>query len=155
MRHRGDGVWFRLDIGRKDNADPKWVLPMICKRGQVSREAIGAIRIFDRETKFEVSMEHADAFAAAMTRPGGAKNGQTEVTISRADAPGASDKASFKKAFDKPKFERPGFDKPKYEKKPKYGKAAPEGAFADKPKFQKPKYDAASKSKFRKERPAD
>jgi ATP-dependent RNA helicase DeaD len=153
LRHRGDGVWFRLDIGRKDNADPKWVLPMICKRGQVSREAIGAIRIFDKETKFEVSAEHAAAFAEAMMRPGGAKNGQQDVNISRADGPGSADKPAFAKKFsdkpkfDKPKFDKPGVDKPKYDKKPKFG---------DAPRADRPKYDAAaSKPKFRKERPAD
>jgi ATP-dependent RNA helicase DeaD len=148
LRHRGDGVWFRLDIGRKDNADPKWVLPMICKRGQVSREAIGAIRIFDKETKFEVAAEHAAAFAEAMMRPGGAKNGQQEVNISRADGPGSADKPAFAKRFsDKPKFEKPGFDKPKFDKKPKFG---------DAPRADRPKYDAAaSKPKFRKDRPAD
>lgn len=79
----GEGVWFRMDIGRRNNADPRWLLPMICKRGQVSRDAIGAIRIFDRETKFEVAAEQADTFSAALTRPHKAKNGQTEVRFQR------------------------------------------------------------------------
>ncbi|MFX5562702.1 DbpA RNA binding domain-containing protein, partial [Acinetobacter baumannii] len=46
---------FRLDAGRDNNADPKWILPMLCRRGKVTRQDIGAIRIFDDVTEFEVS----------------------------------------------------------------------------------------------------
>ena len=41
-----DAVWFRLDIGRSKNADPKWLLPMLCRKGGLNRADIGAIRIF-------------------------------------------------------------------------------------------------------------
>jgi ATP-dependent RNA helicase DeaD len=50
-----DGVWFRLNIGREKNADPKWLIPLICRRGHVTKKDIGEIRIFDRETKFEIA----------------------------------------------------------------------------------------------------
>jgi ATP-dependent RNA helicase DeaD len=62
------GTWFRLDIGRQNNADPRWLLPLICRRGGVTRQDIGAIRIFDRETKFEVSERAARRFADAVRR---------------------------------------------------------------------------------------
>ena len=55
-RHRPgfeDTVWFRMDIGRSQNADPRWILPLICRRGHVSRGDIGAIRITTNETMFE------------------------------------------------------------------------------------------------------
>ena len=32
-----DIVWFRMDIGRRQNADPRWILPLICRRGHVTR----------------------------------------------------------------------------------------------------------------------
>jgi ATP-dependent RNA helicase DeaD len=67
----GGGAWFRLDIGRKKNADPKWLLPMLCRKGNVTRQDIGAIRIFDHETKVEISERVAMEFAANMRRPGG------------------------------------------------------------------------------------
>ena len=66
-RHRGSGEaggsWFRLDVGRANNADPRRLLPMLCRRGNIGREDIGAIRIFDRETKVEIRPEVADHFA--------------------------------------------------------------------------------------------
>ncbi len=60
------GVWFRLPVGRKNNADPKWLIPLICRQGNVTKAEIGAIRIFDRETKFEIAAPAAPAFTAAL-----------------------------------------------------------------------------------------
>jgi ATP-dependent RNA helicase DeaD len=65
---QGRGIWFRLDIGRKNNADPKWLLPMLCNRGKITRQDIGAIRIFDTETKFEVAVEAAEQFSVNIKR---------------------------------------------------------------------------------------
>ena len=57
------GAWFRMNIGRRSNADPRWLLPMLCRRGGITKGDIGAIRIFDRETKFEVRDGAAHRFA--------------------------------------------------------------------------------------------
>jgi ATP-dependent RNA helicase DeaD len=56
-------VWFRLDIGRRKNADPKWLVPIICRKGNVTKQDIGVIRIFDSETKFEIDERVAEQFA--------------------------------------------------------------------------------------------
>ncbi len=58
------GVWFRLDIGRAKGADPKWLLPMICRAGDLTKADVGTIRVFDHETKFEISAAAAGKFAA-------------------------------------------------------------------------------------------
>ena len=63
------GVWFRCDVGRDRNADPRWLLPMLCRRGGIERGDIGTIRIFDRETRFEVRDAVAARFAANARRP--------------------------------------------------------------------------------------
>jgi len=47
-RHRPgfeDAVWFRMNVGRRHNADPRWILPLLCRRGHITRNEIGAIRI--------------------------------------------------------------------------------------------------------------
>ena len=59
----GDGVWFQMNVGRRNNADPKWLLPIICRLGKVTKQDIGAIRIFDRETRFEIAPDIANSFA--------------------------------------------------------------------------------------------
>jgi ATP-dependent RNA helicase DeaD len=71
MELPGQSVWFRLDIGRKKNADPKWLLPMLCRKGGVTRQDIGAIRIFDNETKVEIGEQVSRQFAINMRKPGG------------------------------------------------------------------------------------
>lgn len=65
----GEGVWFRINVGRDNRADPRWILPLLCRRGQVQRDDIGRIRILGRETQFEVAGHAAGRFAEAARRP--------------------------------------------------------------------------------------
>ena len=58
--------WFRISVGRRGNADPKWLIPMICRLGHITKKDIGSIRIFDYDTKFEISAEAATKFGAAV-----------------------------------------------------------------------------------------
>jgi len=60
-------VWFRISVGRERNADPKWLLPEICRQGEVTKKDIGQIRIFDRETRFELDAKLAPEFTAKVT----------------------------------------------------------------------------------------
>ncbi len=78
----GETTWFRLNVGRQKNADPKWILPLLCRLGHVTKRDIGAIRIFDRETKFEISKDMAERFQSAL-----AKSDEKEFTIQPAEAP--------------------------------------------------------------------
>ena len=52
---RSNSIWFRVNVGRKRNADPRWHLPILCRRGEVDRRQIGRIEVRDDETRFEVS----------------------------------------------------------------------------------------------------
>ena len=60
-----DAVTFRVNLGGKDNADPRWLLPLICRRGDVTRRDVGAIRIGPQETLFEIAAEAAHDFELA------------------------------------------------------------------------------------------
>jgi ATP-dependent RNA helicase DeaD len=66
-----EGIWFRMDVGRNGNADPRWLLPFLCRRGHVTRQEIGRIHILGRETQFEVAPYAAARFAAAARRAEG------------------------------------------------------------------------------------
>lgn len=83
-RGGGPGVWFRLSIGRNANADPRWLLPLLCRRGHIVKRDIGAIQIFDRETRFEIHPEVAERFAVAASRPDPADKA---IRIEPADGP--------------------------------------------------------------------
>jgi len=79
--------WFRMPIGRQNNADPKWLIPLICRLGHVTKKDIGQIRIFDRETKFEIIAETEARFRQAVK---GAAEG--DIRIEPAAAPPAADR---------------------------------------------------------------
>lgn len=59
-------TWFRVTVGRSKNADPKWLIPLICRLGHVTKPDIGSIKIFDKETKFEISNTVSARFAEAV-----------------------------------------------------------------------------------------
>jgi ATP-dependent RNA helicase DeaD len=80
-----DTVWFRMNIGRSANADPRWLLPLLCRRGHITKSDVGAIRIGDRETLFQIPRNVADRFAESLRRTAGADD---DVLIEPAgDAP--------------------------------------------------------------------
>ena len=76
-----------MPIGRQNNADPKWLIPLICRLGHVTKKDIGQIRIFDRETKFEIVAEAEGRFRQAIK---GAAEG--DIRIEPAAAPPAADR---------------------------------------------------------------
>jgi ATP-dependent RNA helicase DeaD len=81
----GGSVWFRLNVGRDRNADPKWLLPEICKQGGITKRDIGQIRIFERDTRFEVNREAAEGFAARIA--GREKKTGVRIDLLRGEPP--------------------------------------------------------------------
>jgi ATP-dependent RNA helicase DeaD len=63
-----NATWFRLNAGRRHNADPRWLLPLICRYGHVGRTEIGAIRIAANESYFQVSERASPGFIKALRR---------------------------------------------------------------------------------------
>ena len=63
-------VWFKLALGWKDNADVRWILPLICKVARIPKKEVGTIRIGERETLFQVSHAAAGQVAYAAANPG-------------------------------------------------------------------------------------
>ncbi len=62
----GPSVWFSLAGGRAVGAEPKRLLPMLCKLGNVSRESIGAIRIQPEASLIELRKDAVQGFLAAI-----------------------------------------------------------------------------------------
>ncbi|MGN6690045.1 MAG: DEAD/DEAH box helicase, partial [Sphingopyxis sp.] len=81
-----DSVWFRLNIGRHQNADPRWILPLLCRRGHVSKNEIGAIRIGPKETMFNIPRDIADRFMEAVQRSANA-DGEDDSGVGVKPAP--------------------------------------------------------------------
>jgi ATP-dependent RNA helicase DeaD len=89
------GVWFRAAIGSKKNAEARWLLPMICRRGGIDKHDIGAIRIMDTTTDFEISGAAAASFAAMIKRPDKEDNIRIEALAEAPRGQGPSEKKSY------------------------------------------------------------
>ncbi len=71
--------WFEVNLGRKQRAEPRWLVPMLCRIGQVTGSDIGAIRIEDKSSRFQIAADKREAFVAALTQPRGERDANVHV----------------------------------------------------------------------------
>jgi ATP-dependent RNA helicase DeaD len=64
-----DAVVFRINLGGQSKAEPGWLLPLICRRGGVTRREVGAIRVGLRHSEFEIAGRAAEDFALTAAQP--------------------------------------------------------------------------------------
>ncbi|WP_170571862.1 DEAD/DEAH box helicase [Ruegeria atlantica] len=62
----GPSVWFSLSEGRNQNASPRYLLPMVCKAGNITKADIGAIRIAEDVTYIEIRESSVPGFLKAI-----------------------------------------------------------------------------------------
>ncbi|SDG55399.1 DEAD/DEAH box helicase [Alloyangia pacifica] len=62
----GPSRWFTVTVGREGNANPRWLLPKICRAGNITRESLGAIRIADELTYVEIADNAVAGFLEAL-----------------------------------------------------------------------------------------
>ncbi|KAA2317428.1 DEAD/DEAH box helicase [Pseudooceanicola sediminis] len=133
----GPSKWFALSVGRDNKAEARWLLPLLCRSGNLTKESIGAIRVQDSETYVEILESSAPGFLNAI---GAAHELEDGVGVRPMDE--APPRPNRGPSYDKPKFDKPKFDKPKFDKpksdKPKYDKPREEKAAYDAPKAAKP-----------------
>ncbi len=125
----GDGAWFRLNVGRRRNADPKWLVPLICRLGHITKAEIGPIRIFDDETRFEIIAHAAEDFAAAVQA-----TLEDNIQITPTTAPQRGDPRRDEdrpaRASRSPRAERTREDRPR-EERPRQHRPRPEQSAGD------------------------
>jgi ATP-dependent RNA helicase DeaD len=153
-------VWFRAAIGRKKNAEARWLLPMICRRGGIDKNDIGAIKISDTTTEFEISERVADSFAANIRRPDKEDNIRIEPLTGAPQHQPASDKRPPRRDADDSESRARRNDTPRDETAPKHrGKPQRDGGshFTSEPAFGKAKknrtFEQARKPSFGKGSP--
>jgi len=108
-----DAVRFRINLGADARAEAGWLLPLICRRGGVTRREIGAIRVVSAGfSEFEIAGPAASAFAlaAAQSDPR-APHVRVERVEGHSGAPPAH--ARRRPYEDRPRENRPREDRPR------------------------------------------
>ncbi len=61
-REFDQSLWVTISVGRKQNAEPRWLIPLICNAGSLSKPDIGYIKIEQNQTHVELDANQADRF---------------------------------------------------------------------------------------------
>jgi ATP-dependent RNA helicase DeaD len=121
----GEAVWFSLSVGRKQRAEPRWLIPTICRAGDLTKNEIGAIKMQADETFVEIAAANAERFMQKLGKDGMMERG---IRVTRLDS--APDFSSFKReSYDDsaPRHDGPRMDKP-------WKGKSKEGGFKDSPR---------------------
>ncbi len=106
----GPSKWFSVDVGREGKAEARWLLPMICKAGGITKNEIGAIRIQPNETFVEIAEPAVNGFLKSVGKDMQLEN---QASLRALDGPpqlGERGPRKTKRDYDKPKRD---YDKPK------------------------------------------
>lgn len=147
-----DSVWFSMSIGRKQNAEPRWLLPMLCRAGGITKQDIGAIRIDQAQTHVELTAKCVDHFLESL---GPDKTVEKNIIVRRLDGPpkGGQSKAAPKPRYGKkkPYADKKSFDGPRAPRRAPRGEAGKKPETPRKPRPQESsepakKYDGQAKT---------
>ncbi|TDW21153.1 ATP-dependent RNA helicase DeaD [Rhizobium azibense] len=148
----GPSVWFSVSVGRKQNAEPRWLIPMLCRNGNLTKREIGAIKMQPEETYVEISADSAEAFQQAV---GPNKTMERGIRVTRLNGtpdfsrPVTAKPYAGKKTFGERRDETSYDDRPKGNfKKDFKGKTAPATGDHSEKRDPKPWGKAAGKPKF-------
>ena len=78
----GLSVWFALSVGRAQRAEARWLLPLLCRAGNLEKAQIGKIRVEEDQTLVEIAEAAATGLAARLGADGLLEDG---ITAKRQD----------------------------------------------------------------------
>ncbi len=138
----GPSTWFEISIGREDGAEPRRLLPMLCRAGNLTKDDIGAIRLDSTASYAQIRNEAVEGLLAALGHKMKAEDGvfltQLDKAPAIADAPRGGPKGKGKPPFK----DRKPRDKGPYKPRAPKGDSAPiDWDDAPAPRHKKPKSD--------------
>lgn len=119
----GDSVWVSLSIGRNQQAEPRWLIPMICRNGGLSKRDIGQIKLMPEQSLVQLEAGAGERFLKAL----GKRTLERGITVTRLQGTPDLSRAG-QRGMQDGEQRRP-------EKKPHRGKGKPDAnAWTGKPK---------------------
>ncbi|MFB9789211.1 DEAD/DEAH box helicase [Shinella granuli] len=122
----GSSVWISVSVGRKQRAEPRWLIPMLCRNGSITKNEIGAIKMQPEETYIELSADAADGFLGHL-----GPNSMLERGIRVTVLEGQPDLTP------QPYARTPGEKTQRYDRPERRADWKPKGDFDKKPRFEK------------------
>jgi ATP-dependent RNA helicase DeaD len=104
----GPSVWFELSVGQDKRAEARWLLPMLCRAGNLDKSSIGRIKVQTSTTAVEIAENAAPALIARL-----GDSGVLEEDITARKLDSAPDDTRTPRAAPRPeRRERPRDDRP-------------------------------------------
>ena len=137
----GPSKWFALSIGRRDNTEPRRILPMLCRAGNLDRTDVGAIRVQETESFVEILEARVPAFLKALGKDRVLEEGITLRALSTppfgasASAPARAENAGepARHRAPRPSGDRPQVDSAPVAEKPHVSKSYEPKSYEPKP----------------------
>lgn len=112
-----NSVWISLSVGHDTSAEARWILPMLCGRGNITKRNIGAIKIHQKETYVELTADCVETFFKAVGEGGKIEK---NIAVARLQGVPSAPKGNYDAA--------PGYKKKFDKNKPYFAKTGEGGA---------------------------
>ena len=145
----GPSVWFSISTGRTSGAEPRTLLPMLCRMGDLTKNDIGAIRVQQDHSFVEILEASAQKFVNALGTDMHVEDGAVVTKLDKApELPRGGPAKRGPKASGKP-HRKSGYDPdarpaPRRKPRPEHGDRAYEKPKSEEPR--KPKGERPPKS---------
>jgi ATP-dependent RNA helicase DeaD len=131
----GPSTWITISVGRKQNAEPRWLIPLLCRAGNMTKREIGSIKMQQDETFVQIAQDSVESF---LHNIGPNKTMERGIRVSVLEGQPDLSKPSYgpKKSFGERKFgdnARPAPERRPYEDRKPRGDAP----VRDKPAYSK------------------
>ncbi|MBD3678894.1 MAG: DEAD/DEAH box helicase [Rhodobacteraceae bacterium] len=117
-REFGPSRWVSLSVGRADRAEARWLLPLLCRAGNLEKADIGAIRVQQGETFVEIAEPRIEAFVSALGEGGALEDGVTARLLDSAPDLGPQSRGPKPGKGDRPHRGPRKDDRPREARKP-------------------------------------
>ena len=135
----GRSFWMRVGAGHDQRVEPRWLLPMLCRVGNLTKDDIGAIRIFEDHAMVQLHENSRERFNNAL-------GGKTELEQGISITPGQEPAGGGDRPAPRP---RTGDRKPG----PRGDSRPPRKFDGDKPSYARPRSEDAGPPRARPPRP--
>ncbi|RAP39585.1 ATP-dependent RNA helicase [Rhodovulum viride] len=123
----GPSVWFELSVGRDRRAEPRWLLPLVCRAGNLERSQIGRIQLLAKTSLVEIAEAAVSGFVERIGPEGLLED---DIRAKRFYGPVEDTRGAPRPRPARPKAERPrteqaGTEQARTERAPEPARPAP------------------------------